>query len=361
MFTKSKITKTIIAALCGTFIIAEMPTRSFAGDSIADKMLVLKTPVSVENEIDIDWEKLSRTVLALLIQKRYDELDSLAQQLRTSRQCYPNGRWKLDYFYSAFAKERSAFKEKVGEQDFQSRIAMVEGWQKARPQSVTAKIALANLYYSYGWLARGGGYADTVTDQGGKLFEQREETALRLVEEAQKSPVSCPRSYYLQVQIDRDLSKDNEMETAFLASTKKFPTYKTVYFAKVLCLQPRWGGDEGAWEAFAKQSADKLGGKAGDELYAQLIWAVEATHWYYKENLFRTFKVDYARVHRGFDYLMADNPGSFAVLSEYCFVASRAGDKPTASRMFRQLAGRVDREAWWNEYNFTQWRNWLVG
>lgn len=361
MFTKSKMSKIIMAALCGTFIIAETPTKSLAADSVADKMVILKAPVSVENEIDTDWAKLAQTVLTLLSQKKYDELDNLAQQLRNSRQCYANGRWKLDYFYTSFVKERSAFKEKIGEQDFQSRIAMVEGWQKARPQSVTAKIALANLYYSYGWLARGGGYSDTVTDQGGKLFEEREEKALRLVEEAQKLPVSCPRSYYLLVQIDRDLSKGSEMETAFLAGAKKFPTYKNIFFAKVLCLQPRWGGDEGAWEAFAKQSADKLGGKVGDEFYAQLIWAIDYTHWYHKENLFRTFKVDSARVHRGFDYLMADYPSSFAVLSEYCFSASRAGDKPTASKLFLQLAGRVDKEAWWSEYYFTQWRNWVVG
>jgi hypothetical protein len=51
-------------------------------------------------------------------------------------------------------------------------------------------------------------------------------------------------------------------------------TYTYFYNNKVMYLLPRWFGQEGDWQKFAAQSADKMGSEAGDILYARIGWRV---------------------------------------------------------------------------------------
>ena len=233
-------------------------------------------------------------------------------------------------------------------------------WVKARPNSVTAKIALANLWWQSAWKARGGGYANTVNDQGWKLMEEREGYALGLLNDAKKLKETCPRWYYTMLQIAKDQSWDKaRYDAIFNESIAKYPDYKSSYFSKVLDLQPRWGGAAGEWEQFIAQSADKVGGENGDKFYAQMVWAVEFTHWYHKGNIFREFKISYPRVKKGFEILMKEYPNSLSVTSAYCHAATASGDRQEAAMLFAKLGGRVDCEVWWSEQSFLSWRNWV--
>ncbi len=312
----------------------------------------------VDDEVDQAWAKMAKQNLALLSQGKYDELEKIASTLRQSGESFPSGKWKLDTFYNSFYKERKVYNERLKEEDYLSRFGLIQAWLKAKPQSVTARVALAGLYCKYAWFARGGGYANTVSGSGWKLMAERNAAARKNLEEALLLPEKDPHAYYLLLQIAKDESyAEAKYAQIFNEAITRFPHYKSAYFAKVLDLQPRWGGQDGEWEQFIKESADKVGAVEGDKFYAQLVWAVEYTHWYHQEIIFKEFQLDYPRIKRGMDSLRAQYPDSMSLASQYCNLASRAGDKVTATKLFKELDGRVDKEAWSNEETYEYWRH----
>src|SRR5262249_27327327 len=62
----------------------------------------------------------------------------------------------------------------------------------ARPQSVTARIALATAYPDYGWHARGEGEVETVSDSGWKLLEEPSDKAAEVLKQAWSLLTKCP-------------------------------------------------------------------------------------------------------------------------------------------------------------------------
>lgn len=324
----------------------------------ADQSQITQDLTATEDEADKYWRQTVGENLDLLSKKQYDKLEKTASALRKSKEKYASGRWKLDYFYRAFSEEPGKNAKEVTEADFQTRFQLINAWAAARPHNVTAKLALAGLYQKYAWFARGGGYADTVSEKGWKSMAERNASALKILKDVRVNPKKDPRVYYLLLQ----LAKDENYEKAqyaeiFDESIKLFPDYKTAYYSKVLDLQPRWGGEKGEWERFIKETADKAGGIEGDKFYAQMVWAVIYAHWYRTGNIFREFQLDYPRVKRGMEALRSAYPDSLEALSAYCSMASQAGDKITAVKLFNELGDRVDKEIWADEAAFKYWRD----
>ena len=342
-------------------ILCSSPVCALDTLSTEDKLIILKQPAAVSSEATQEQSQRALQNNSLLEQKKYDELDKIARELKKSGESTASGLWKLDLFYNSFVWVPSKNSEKMADQDYVDRITKITAWANARPNSPTALIALAHVYYKYAWFARGGGFADKVTDTGWKLMADRNAVCHKLTDKAMALPEKDPRAYYQLLRLAKEEGPyDAERCKQLLKESRaKFPTYKNVYFVRVLDLQPRWHGEDGEWEQFAKDSADSFGGVEGDKLYAQIVWAVERTHWYRKENIFRTFKLDYPRVRRGMDALQTQFPSSLSLISMYCCLASHAGDKPTARQLFKQLAGRVDKDTWNHENVFEYWRNYV--
>ena len=63
-------------------------------------------------------------------------------------------------------------------------LPTIEAWIEARPKSVHARWLLGAVLISYAWQARGGGYANTVSDKGWKLFHERVRQARAALESA---------------------------------------------------------------------------------------------------------------------------------------------------------------------------------
>jgi len=57
--------------------------------------------------------------------------------------------------------------------DYNQHIARLKKWITAYPDSTTARLSLAHLYLNYASVARGSGFADTVSDSQWKLFFSR--------------------------------------------------------------------------------------------------------------------------------------------------------------------------------------------
>ena len=137
---------------------------------------------------------------ALLKAKDYDELDELAAKFRSSKEQYADGTWKLSELYFGLAVSNNFYGSEIfdhiSDKSFEDRIVELQDWVNAKPDSITARIALAKVQDDYAWNARGGGYAGTVTDEGWRLFNERQNEAAKTLREAKSLNEKCPLYWY---------------------------------------------------------------------------------------------------------------------------------------------------------------------
>jgi len=82
---------------------------------------------------------------------KFAELDSMADQIRTTKSRYPpDGGWKLAAFYGSLD-----LNNKYPEWVFTKYISAAEKWRSTNSKSVTAQVVLANTWFNYAWKARG--------------------------------------------------------------------------------------------------------------------------------------------------------------------------------------------------------------
>src|SRR5687767_11398296 len=114
-------------------------------------------------------EALTTEVRDLLSRGDWAALDALNDRAWAGRERFPSGRWVIYWIRDRLtepADEKSPVEWlRLGES--------LKAWRAARPESVHAAEALVQFHVGHGWFARGDGYADTVTEEGGRLLEER--------------------------------------------------------------------------------------------------------------------------------------------------------------------------------------------
>src|SRR5205085_5345050 len=90
----------------------------------------------------------------LFADQKFAELDCIADAARASKARFAGGRWKLNVLYWALSEPQGH----ATEEDWSAHLDTLNHWVSARPESVTARVALANAYSQYAWNARGSDY-----------------------------------------------------------------------------------------------------------------------------------------------------------------------------------------------------------
>lgn len=109
---------------------------------------------------DEDFSETAYTdaVRALLAKEDFEKLDTIADAARVSKIRVPGGTWLLYHFYSGITSPFGG--KNAADAAWENHITILKRWVEQRPQSITARVALAQAYVNYGWKARGTGYAD---------------------------------------------------------------------------------------------------------------------------------------------------------------------------------------------------------
>src|SRR6266404_521798 len=111
------------------------------------QLTIVETPESRERS------EIRAKSLALLTARQYDQLDALAQTHRASKECYADGLWKLKEVYAGLVPAKTN-----SERQWETQLTAIREWIKVKPESITARVALADTLVSYAWEARGSGY-----------------------------------------------------------------------------------------------------------------------------------------------------------------------------------------------------------
>src|SRR5260370_5570769 len=112
------------------------------------------------------------TAARILKEEKFVELDCLADHARSGKERLPGGLWTIHLLYQGL-RQPVPHPVHPTQQDWTDLLQLLQRWVKARPDSITARVALALAYLDYAHDARGGGYSSTVSESGWKLFEER--------------------------------------------------------------------------------------------------------------------------------------------------------------------------------------------
>jgi tetratricopeptide (TPR) repeat protein len=258
---------------------------------------------------------IANKAVVLLGAKDYDKLDALAAKLRTSKERYADGTWQLANFYSGLIPLTSD-----PDTAWDDRVMAIAMWSTARPESITARVAWADVLVCYAWKARGGGEVNTVSPEGWRLFFQRLRQAMVILKAATSVNEKCPVYWSVMMRAALGLQANQlQFDDIFDEATKSEPGYEAYYFSRAVYLLPRWYGRGGEWGSDLAAAADKVGGENGDMLYAQVVWNLNRD---YFVNPFLEGNASWKRVDNGFQIIEKHFPDALEARIERAYLAA---------------------------------------
>lgn len=323
----------------------------FQGESVllvaqtsSDRPAKPVTSETAESLLRSQWRKLFET-------HSWTELDSLADRLRSQRLRFQGGGWQLHVLYCIL----SSCSHGDSDPAWESQIAALQEWIRHSPSSPTPRIALADTYESFAWKARGGDFADQVTEQGWKLFGERMQKARETLEEARQTSRGDPEWYSAMLVASAAYDWNREKADALVDESLSLePGY--FYIARIQAdnLLPKWYGEPGDTERFVAKVADRIGGAEGDATY---FFIAEYTLIAAEKCIPCTPPtMSWARLRRGYaaiEHLYGTN--NFEK-NAYAFLAVHAGDRETARRAFEKIGENWNPDVWETKARFESGR-----
>lgn len=214
-----------------------MALRSRLGLSKPDEKLPTVIPAGWEKEVfgpaKSSFLKSYQTV-TLLRQHRFLELEALAARYRQDGE-------SLFEFYTYLGGSHAETPELM-----EKRRDDLEAWTRERPDSIDAPAALGCYYIASAWLARGGGYADTVSSQAESKFEERLTKAASAFDEAERKGNKDLALPLARIGMATGQGDQQGLQHAFEQAVSLAPESVEPYKEMVTPMLPRWyGGADG--------------------------------------------------------------------------------------------------------------------
>jgi hypothetical protein len=292
-------------------------------------------------------DKYRAAIRQLLLQEKFETLDKLANEARVAKARFPGGFWKIHTIYDALEDPENG--DHASEFEWTQQLARLERWKTERPDSITARIALAVAYADYGWKARGSGYSSTVTEDGWQLLTERIQVAKKILQEAQRLPEKCPEWFFAMHVVATSEGWDDDQVNALFEQAIAFePDYYYYYRVQARNSLPKWGGEEGAAARFADRMADRIGGEKGDLMYYEIGTFLNCAC----DNDQGLNGMSWPRLRCGYAVLERLYGTAPDHLNKMAYMALTAGDIDFAKRMFDQIGENWDKKTWHTRGNF---------
>jgi hypothetical protein len=300
-------------------------------------------------------ETFKADVRAMLERKQFEALDDLANELDRTKARFAGGDWKSYRFQQALGAPAGGCNDT--DEHWALLLETLKRWHEQRPASMAAAIAIADASVGYGWKARGGGFADTVTDEGWRLLRERMAPAEGIVTDAAGRGAKTPEWYRVMIDLGRAQSWDRaRVDGLFDEAVALEPRYLHAYSAMARYLMPRWQGEEGDWERFAERSADRLGDREGSVVYSHIAWQI--SKYYRGADFYKQNRVSWPRIKQGFIDREALHGYSLRNLNAFCQLAGAAADRETTRALLARIGDAWDADVWKERKYFDGYRKW---
>jgi hypothetical protein len=317
------------------------------------------------NQVDADnWEfvtnaetkaydDLRANVRDLAGKNNFQELEAMAEEFRSNKSRFKNGNWKLRYFYLTF----EALPENM---EWAAWIDKLKQWETQYPDSITPRLALAEVYLGYALVARGSDWGNTVTDAANKQITERLENCFAYLREARKF-LQAQKDYAfysitlracLWANVDR-----NDYEKIFNEGVQNAPDYSPIYEYKAYYLLPRWYGQPGEWETFARTMSKRKDIPNSEEIFARCAIYLRDLGYFFEE--FSADEQSWDELKSSFHAIEKNYPESLQIKSIDCFQAVQMCDYREAREQMKLLDGKIDLDVWPTKEFFQQSIKWL--
>lgn len=282
--------------------------------------------------------------------RKFAELEALAEKIRSGKERFPDGTWKIHSFY-----ECMDCRDEEPEKMWKLHEKIHQDWETKFPESSTAQIAKAQFYITYAWQARSKRYADKVTEEGWRLFGERLAQARTVLDQSKHLKPSCPMWYFCYQTVALGQNWESaEYEALFKEATKSEPEFYHYDNSRAKFLLPRWHGQPGEWEKAAEAEIANRGA-IGYQIYAGVVNSQSS----YYDNVFEETKASWRDTRKGFDELIARFPSSSSLLNRYCRLACFAGDRKQAKMLFDKIGDNETPTAW-RKQEFARAKAWAM-
>lgn len=311
-------------------------------------------PVAPKVDEETPYESAIRSYLD---QGDFDRLDDEAHQARVGKVRFKGGAWKLyAFYYAVTALPEGDF---VDESDWNLRLEKLKAWVTAKPDSVTAQIALADAFMYYGWFARGTGAASTVTPEQWSLFGQRAVLARAILKKASQLNEKCPYWYEAMQHVAQAQGwKKAEARDLMEKAVAFEPGYYHAYREYARYLDPKWYGNDGEVEAFADEISNKVGGKEGAFVYFEIASLLTCQC---NGSPAHMKKLSWPKIQEGYEAIEQLYGVSSLKRSRFAHMAYLAPDKTVSQKALLELGDNWDQESWGTKEHFEEVREWAVG
>jgi hypothetical protein len=314
-------------------------------------------PVVVDNSSPDALKNFPDAIAELLLDRRFNELDRMADRFRSQKERFPGGRWKLQYLYQGLANPAPG--QHATDEDWNQHLKLINDWVAENPASITARVALAQSWIDYGWFARGDGYSDKVTNSGWRSFDERIAKAKEVLDEAAKLNAKCPHWYRSMMEVALVQGWDLDREDALLREATAFePLYYAYYRAHAMYLAPRWHGEQGDMQRFAKQAADHIGGDEGEIVYFEMAAETTCTC---NDPDAPIKTMDWQRIQRGYQAAEKKYGLSYHLLNQLALMASVVDDAVVADECFKRIGDNRASLIFENQRYFDSVKQWAAG
>lgn len=316
--------------------------------------------LEVIRHLDYSHDPNALLVFDLAMQTRlrkghYEELDACAATLERTQARFPNGGWQLYRMIDTLSECPGGPAQP--DEAWRLHLDRLHEWMLQHPESFPAREALAGAIRNYAWKARGEGFANTVTAEGWRLFSDRLQQASSILQGGPADLHHSPMWYYTSLSVDRELSRPREeYDRIFQEGIARTPGFFGFYTEKAYALLPRWNGQPGDWERFAKDVSDAKGGQDGDALYFYIVRSqCESIG---NKDVLGDDLLDWPRVKRGWVALCTTYGNTNNNLNEYCLMAGMKGDREETLLLLDQIKGQWDPWTWKTRAIFDDFQDW---
>ena len=292
-----------------------------------------------------DANAFRTNVANLFNQEKFDQLDEIANEVRSQKSRFPGGAWKSHVFYSVLREPGSLT---ATDQTWNVHFERLQRWIERNPDSITPDVALAASYLRFAWKARGKGYANTVTADGWRLFAERVQKARDVLEQAQSLATRDPEWYrtmqtvslaqgWHQKQAEELFAEANSVEPGYYYFDEAFANY----------LLPKWYGKPGDSEEFAQSIAERIGGAEGDSVYFRIALSLNCC-----KAQPQVPSISWERVKQGFASSKQLYGSTNYQRNAVAFMALRQGDREYAQQLFARIGDNWNERVWRSKDNF---------
>jgi hypothetical protein len=299
-------------------------------------------------------EDFKANIRSLTLKGDFSQLESLAKDFRENKSQFRDGCSKLRVFYTAFGY----LPDDASDSDWKTLIKQDEQWAKAYPKSVAPKIALAETFGGYAWVARTSQTADKVTDEGWRLMNERLGKAFQSLQAGSKLEQKCPGWYgtALKSALGSQMER-SAYEKLFEKAVKAAPDYAAIYDYKAYYLLSRWYGKEGEWESFAISMMKRSDIPDCKEIFARAAMYLRDMGCFYNE--FSGSDQSWDSLKESFRELEKHYPDSLEIKSAFCIISAKLYDYKEARTQMKMTGNKVDLSVWAKKENFVTAVNWL--